>query len=265
MAYQNDDYELLPHGELVKLREEIRQLNNSSPKGRAHSSLDKSMAELNKTIGNLFEIFKETNMELKLGDSQITSRLSKLNSLNEKLDTIIDQNEKIAEAILVVAEASEKISQKIDNSSDDFFFKDINSNSDSNKNSLFGDNNSNNDFDENLMAPNDDIDMGFPSNNGMPPPPGINANNTMPPPQAFPNNGMPNNNNMPPPPNNMPPPSNNMPPPSFNNSMDMPPPPPPNSGFGPGPAPNNNFGSPNNGPPSSQSPDKKKPWITFKK
>jgi hypothetical protein len=262
MAYQNDDYELLPHNEIVKLREEIRQLNNSSPKTRTHSSLEKSMNELNKTILNLFEIFKETNMELKLGDSQISNRLSKLNNLNEKLDAIIDQNEKIAEAILVVAEASEKINQKIENSNDEFFFKDMNNSNNSNnynKDSLFGNNsNSVNDFDENLVAPNDDMDVPFGSNQGMPPPPGIN-NPGMPPPmpQNNPNNFQPNN--------SMGMNNNPMPPPS-NNGMNMPPPPPPNPGFPPTSYPDNGFGPgpSNNGPPSG-SEKKSKPWITFKK
>ncbi len=114
MAIGDDEYELMPHREIEKLKKEINELHSGPGRTRKNSGLEKSMDQLNDTINSLLEIFKETNMEMRAGDNEINSRLSKLESLNEKLDSVIEQNEKIAEAILTVAESSEAMKNKLD-------------------------------------------------------------------------------------------------------------------------------------------------------
>ena len=124
MSRRDEEYELMPHSEIARLRSEIEQFKRSqSGHGNAASGgtggggggIDaESIQQLNSTLANLMEIFKETNMELKVGDHEISSRLTKLNNMSEKLDTIIDQNEKIAEAILTIADTTDMMKKHFD-------------------------------------------------------------------------------------------------------------------------------------------------------
>lgn len=113
---KDEEYELLPHSEIAKLKEEIRRLKNPNDyePSSAPVRMDSSIEDLKESIDTLNEIFKEASMELRVGDSDLHSHLKKLANLSDKLDTIIDQNEKIAEAIVSVAESTDEIKQKVE-------------------------------------------------------------------------------------------------------------------------------------------------------
>jgi hypothetical protein len=64
----------------------------------SNNQLMNSMNSLNQNITNLLDIFKEANQELKK-DNDIT-----LQTLNSKLDKLLSQHEKIADAIIALTE-----------------------------------------------------------------------------------------------------------------------------------------------------------------
>ena len=108
-----DDYDLLPHKEIVKLRDEIKQLKKQlAGKGglRETKSIETpSMEKLSKSIDELLELFKTAGEELKAEDHHVphenlNSMDEHLEKLNRKMNTLIMHNEEIAKGILVVAE-----------------------------------------------------------------------------------------------------------------------------------------------------------------
>jgi flagellar biosynthesis chaperone FliJ len=112
----NDDseYEILPHEELERLRNEVEQIKKN-PLGKKYegSDLIDAVHNLTQTISTLNTIFKSTNEEM-LEDFQN-------HTLHNNFKTISTQNEEIAKGILSVAqlvqkqtELLEKLMEKMD-------------------------------------------------------------------------------------------------------------------------------------------------------
>lgn len=108
-----DDYDLLPHKEIVKLRNEIEQLKKQvAGKGglRETKSIETpSIEKLSKSIDELLELFKTASEDMKSEDhhlphENLNSMDDHLEKLNRKMNTLIMHNEEIAKGILVVAE-----------------------------------------------------------------------------------------------------------------------------------------------------------------
>lgn len=97
----DDDYEILSHKDVEKLRGELKTLRTPNKPS------EDSIRELSEMISNLIDIFKETSLELKAGESDFQSQAHHIKELSEKMDVLIDQNEKIADAILSLADKVE--------------------------------------------------------------------------------------------------------------------------------------------------------------
>lgn len=92
-----DDYELLPHEELEKLRRDIEHLKKSPyPGTKQNKNLLDSMESLSSSINRLIAIFEETQEGLikEYKDASPTKLLVRIS----------EQNAKIAEGIVSVAE-----------------------------------------------------------------------------------------------------------------------------------------------------------------
>ncbi|MFP4523294.1 MAG: hypothetical protein ACLFNM_01965 [Candidatus Woesearchaeota archaeon] len=97
MKQDDTDFELLPHQELEKLREENTRLRQNPFKGRAEPhDLQGSVENLTHAITKLTKLFSATNEEM-LADYQ-------RGTLQEQIRQISSQNEKIAEGILTIAQ-----------------------------------------------------------------------------------------------------------------------------------------------------------------
>lgn len=94
----NDEYELMPHDEILKLKDELNRLKTGSPS----SSLQDSIESLRKSIDSLLELFRIAAKEIE--EEGGSSLIKKIDELNERIDEISDQNEKIASGILAVAD-----------------------------------------------------------------------------------------------------------------------------------------------------------------
>jgi hypothetical protein len=107
----NDDYELLPHEEINRLKREIEKLKKSS--GSNPKVLVDSMDSLSSSINSLLGIFKEAAEEMKLDEHDSVMLSDKITPLLIKVDKVLEQNEKIAKGIVAIADMVETIQAKI--------------------------------------------------------------------------------------------------------------------------------------------------------
>ncbi len=101
----DDEYELLPRDEVKKIKAELETIK-SGPAGSTSSAkaLVGSMTELNSSMNKMLEIFKTASSEIKRGEDEAELISKRLDPFLERLDKVIDQNEKIAEGIVAIAD-----------------------------------------------------------------------------------------------------------------------------------------------------------------
>lgn len=102
---EDEEYELVPHKVVSELKKEVEELKQN-PLGSTSGGhdLQGSMNALAHSINDLLTLFKDATDQMRMEekDSQIFSK--RLDPMLEKLDTIIEQNHKIAKGILAVAD-----------------------------------------------------------------------------------------------------------------------------------------------------------------
>lgn len=86
----DDDYEIISHAEIEKLKQEIKDLRDGK---------SSSPNSITTRIDELLDIFKTASQSMK--DDSFASRF---NELDEKLDRILDQNQKIAAGVVALAD-----------------------------------------------------------------------------------------------------------------------------------------------------------------
>ena len=112
---EDNDYDIIPHEELLKLRREVNELKQH-PLGATSTGKEllETIKELNTNISNLFNLFREAAEEMKLEESEAKMVAEKMKPMMQKFDTLIDQNEKIAKGIVAVADmVKEDVKKKL--------------------------------------------------------------------------------------------------------------------------------------------------------
>lgn len=107
-----DDYDLVPHTELHKLEDELSQLRRGTG-GANPSNLKDSMDDLSRSLQSMITVFKEAKDELRIEDEEKELMSKKIDPILQKLDNLLDQNEKIAEGILTLADMIKKMEDKL--------------------------------------------------------------------------------------------------------------------------------------------------------
>jgi hypothetical protein len=108
----DDEFELMSHKDVEKLKKELSALRKSGTTRESQVVLD-SMDKLNENIVGLTDVFREATMELKISDNEAFNP-KLMHELSEKIDSLLEQNEKMAEAILTVAEVSNELKDRLD-------------------------------------------------------------------------------------------------------------------------------------------------------
>ncbi len=92
-----DEYELVRRDQLEHLQHEVEKIQKN-PFGDSRSSKDllSSMAELNRNVAKLVRIFETANDEI--------VRDYKDSSSSEKINKVLEQNEKLAKGIVAIAD-----------------------------------------------------------------------------------------------------------------------------------------------------------------
>lgn len=99
------DYALVSEKEMGQLKDEVKSLKKNPLGGTvAGKSLQEDIGKLNQAINDLVGIFKEASDQMKLEDKETDIISRKIDPLFEKLDLLIDQNQKIAKGIVAVAD-----------------------------------------------------------------------------------------------------------------------------------------------------------------
>lgn len=95
----NDDYELLPHKDILELKEELRKLR-AQP---SEKTLQISMVELSGRINRLIDIFEEAKEMIKAEEGALTFQ-EKMKPLLNRMDKVLEQNSQIAEGVVAIAD-----------------------------------------------------------------------------------------------------------------------------------------------------------------
>ena len=67
-------------------------------------ALKKELDRLNKSLNVMLEVFKQAAEDLKLEEHDSDTLAKQMGPLSDKIDTLIDQNQKIAKGIVAIAD-----------------------------------------------------------------------------------------------------------------------------------------------------------------
>lgn len=96
---EGQDYELMPHNEVLELRDELRKLKMHPNE----KTLQLSMVELAAKVDKLIDIFTEAMHEIRIEEGGLTFQ-DKMKPLVDRMDKILEQNSQIAEGLVAVAD-----------------------------------------------------------------------------------------------------------------------------------------------------------------
>ena len=106
-----DEYELLPHKEVLELREQLRKLKSLPAESGKHATV--AYDELSKKMDRLIEIFTEAEHQLKVEEGAVSFK-EKMAPIVQKMDKVLEQNSEIAEGVVALADILNEIKDKIE-------------------------------------------------------------------------------------------------------------------------------------------------------
>lgn len=114
---EEEEYAIVSKKEFLALKKEIEKLKKNPLEGSdSGETLQSSIDNLNKSLNTMLEVFKQAADDLKLEEHEAETVGKQLGPMSEKLDTLIDQNQKIAKGLVTIAdmvkEKLEEISEK---------------------------------------------------------------------------------------------------------------------------------------------------------
>jgi len=96
---EDEEYELTPHKQLEELRAEVEKLKkNPFTESGSSKNLLEAMDRLSKSINNLIELFRTASEDVQ------TREVSEESGMGKKIDQLAEENKKIAEGIVSLAE-----------------------------------------------------------------------------------------------------------------------------------------------------------------
>jgi chromosome segregation ATPase len=109
----DDEYEILPHNEVLKLRKELDEIKKHPGEVQV-STLD----TVNRNLTELLSLFKEAAENIELEGREKSDIQEHLGPINEKLEEVLDQNKKIAEGVVALSDMIASLEENIQNLSD---------------------------------------------------------------------------------------------------------------------------------------------------
>jgi hypothetical protein len=110
----DEEYTILPHKEIQDLKEELDKLKKNPD--LVDNSLKASIGNLNDSLGALMGVFKEATQEMRLEEGEESILNKKFVPLMEKMDLILEQNQKIAEGIVALADILKGMPERVQRS-----------------------------------------------------------------------------------------------------------------------------------------------------
>ena len=108
----DEEYAIVSKKEFLALKKELDKLKKD-PLGDSEQgeNLQGSIDNLSKSLNVMLEVFKQAAQDMSLEDHDNALVGKQMGPLNEKLDTLIEQNQKIAKGIVAVADM---VKEKLD-------------------------------------------------------------------------------------------------------------------------------------------------------
>ena len=94
-----EEYELMPHKEILELRDELHKLKIRPNE----KTLQLSMVELSAKVDKLIDIFSEAMHEIRIEEGGLTFQ-DKMKPMVDRMDKILEQNSQIAEGVVAIAD-----------------------------------------------------------------------------------------------------------------------------------------------------------------
>lgn len=105
MVKRPGDYEIMPHDKIEALRNELTQLKNERKTEQPRSNdVLQAMHGLTETLDHFMELFQAAIEEMKIEEREEELIVTELKPLHEKLDQVLDQNQKIAQGVVALAD-----------------------------------------------------------------------------------------------------------------------------------------------------------------
>ena len=100
-----EEYAIVSKKEFLALKRELEKIKKNPLEGAEQGdTLQSSIDNLNKSLNTMLEVFKQAAGEMKLEEHDTEMVGKQIGPLNDKLDKLIDQNQKIAKGIVAVAD-----------------------------------------------------------------------------------------------------------------------------------------------------------------
>ena len=98
-----DEYEIMPHKAVEKLKKQIDNMKKAGLTDPAQvKELQGSIQQLNSNMANMIQIFHAASEQMK-GEEEALSA-PEIKMINTKLDALVDQNKKIARALVAISD-----------------------------------------------------------------------------------------------------------------------------------------------------------------
>jgi hypothetical protein len=102
---EDDEYAIVSKKEFLMLKRELDKLKKNPLEGsESGENLQASIDNLNKSLNVMLEVFKQAAEDMKLEEHDSEMIGKQIGPIAEKIDTLIDQNQKIAKGIVAVAD-----------------------------------------------------------------------------------------------------------------------------------------------------------------
>ncbi|MBU2561982.1 MAG: hypothetical protein KKD17_06830 [Nanoarchaeota archaeon] len=112
-----EEYAIVSKKEFLALKRELDRFKKNPLEGsESGENLQASIDNLNKSLNVMLEVFKQAAEDMKLEEHDTGMVAKQIGPINDKIETLIDQNQKIAKGIVAIAdmvkEKLEEISEK---------------------------------------------------------------------------------------------------------------------------------------------------------
>lgn len=94
------DFELMPHEKIEALRSELARLKGE----RVHNDPSEAMLKLTETLEHFTELLQGAINEMKLEEREEELIATELRPLHDKIEQVLDQNQKIAQGVVAIAD-----------------------------------------------------------------------------------------------------------------------------------------------------------------
>lgn len=108
-------YELMPHKKIKNIKKEIENLKKKAEtESFTSKSFMKSVGSLTQSIDSLMELFKEATESMKMEEQAEEEVSKKITPLLARMDDIEEQNRKIAQGIVTIADMVTELKEDIE-------------------------------------------------------------------------------------------------------------------------------------------------------